>query len=165
MNDTRCHLAKISAEDPIYDTLFAALFSTAISIRDWPQAYKAALEYPIADKKLEKYHRLVTAMLDAGELEGLLRMCSELRQNNNEIQNVVDFSEVTSEVLSTMSMRHPYAGFPGGSEPLPDYVGALFALHVLLGRWKKASETMDLRYVHGRDALAERVSGLNQDQQ
>jgi hypothetical protein len=150
--------------DASYESLWSALFNTAISIRNWAEAHRACRYHPNAESRIEKFKRLVRAMVDAGALSDLLERCSSLTDDADSVQNALYFYEIAASALSEMVMRDLYTSLAVDPEPPSDYQGALYTLHVSQGQWKKAAQTMDRRYVKARNSLATQVQDLSLEQ-
>lgn len=161
----KCLLVSTDESRDTIETLLSALFNSALSIKNWTEAYSAVLNYPIAERRLEKYTRLVRAMVDHGALRVLLDMCSELSLKGEAVQHALYFPDIVADALTDMAMTDIYTSLVVDPEPPSDYQNALFDLHMSLGQYKKAAQVMDIRYVNSQKALSSHVPELDLDQQ
>jgi hypothetical protein len=164
--DNVCHAM------PEYVNMWSGLFHHSVSAGQWRQAYSACVKNPLSERRESNFRRLVRAMVDSGALSELLEMCTELgiRVSNSsafsedrEISECVDLYEIASEILADATSSDLYTVRATSSEPsrLSDYQGALYALHASQKQWRRAAQSMDLRFLNARKALATRTSDFS----
>ena len=159
---------------PEYGKMWSQLFYHAVLAGHWRQAYSACVRNPKTDRRESSFKHLVRTMVDSGALRDLLEMSTELgmRVSNSatlsyakEASECVDLYEIASEILAEAISRDAYTVRATSSEPfnLSDFEGALYALHVSQKQWRRAAQSMDLRYLNARKALTAgtRGTGLN----
>ena len=159
---------------PEYRNLWSRLFHHSVLAGNWSQAYNACIRNPLSERRESNFRRLVRAMVDAGALSDLLEMCTELGlqlTNSSPAAEVgdtsecVDLYEIASDILAAAISSDVYIVRAGSSEPsrLSDYQGALYALHCSQKQWRRAAQSMDLRYLNARKALGTVTTGLGMD--
>lgn len=152
-----------------YVSLWSTLFNTAISAHKWDTAYVAALNNPELERRANSFKRLVRAMVDAGALTELLEMCASVGSESTTNAHIevfrkgVDMYAIAAETLAEESFRDLYLFLVIDPEPLSDYQGALYALHVSQGQWRRAAQALDLRYSNAIEALASGPAGSQLD--
>lgn len=154
---------------PEYVSMWSGLFHHSVSAGHWRQAYSACIKNPLSERREGCFRRLVRAMVDSGALSELLEMCTELGARvslpsvvaeDGETSECVDLYEIASEILADAISSDFYTVRATSSEPsrLSDYQGALYALHTSQKQWRRAAQSMDLRFLNARKALATRTS-------
>lgn len=149
---------------PEYGTMWSRLFHRAVVACHWRQAYSACVKHPRSDSRERNFKVLVRAMVDSGALRDLLEMCTELgmRASNasttmttEDASECVDLYEIASEILAEAVSGDVYTVRAASPEPesLSDFQGALYALHASQQQWRRAAQSMDLRYLNAKKAL------------
>ena len=143
-----------------YVSMWSSLFSYSVHARHWRQAYTACVRNPKSDRRESNFKRLVRAMVDAGALSELLNMCSDLVIPGFDANETVDLYQVASEILAESISRDFYTLRASSPTPsnLSDFQGALYALHASQKQWRRAAQSMDLRYLNARMALSKGLS-------
>lgn len=151
---------------PDYISLWSTLFNTAVAAHQWEKAYVAALNIPELERRTSSFKRLVRAMVDAGALTELIKKCASfgnesMADAHSEVfSKGVDMYAIAAETLAQASVRDLYLiRTIDPQEPLSDYQGALYALHVSQRQWKRAAQALDLRYSNAIKALESGPSG------
>jgi hypothetical protein len=152
------HCTLVEGEEGV-EKLWLSLFSVSISVRDWKTAMKASLSCSDAKARRERVERLVRAMVDSGALATLCEMSLlldnaveeegliEALQRNNELYSIA------VETLQENCCRDHYSHLAVEPEPLSDYLGALYSLHVSQGKWKNAAHSMHVSYQRAQTAF------------
>ena len=155
---------------PEYISLWSTLFNTAIAAHQWEKAYVAALNNPELERRTDSFKRLVRAMVDAGALTELIQKCASFSNESTAdahsevFRKGVDMYAIAAETLAQASVRDLYLFRAiNPEEPLSDYQGALYALHVSQGQWRRAAQALDLRYSNAIKALASGPDGSQLD--
>jgi hypothetical protein len=154
---------------PEYISIWTKKFDHAVRACRWSQAYKACVKNPLDAHRESNFKRLVRAMVDSGALDSLLDMCTQLGMGNSgsldtyddsESFESIDLYEIASGVLLTYADCDVYDSRATSSynTNLSDYQGALYALHASQEHWRRAAQSLDLRYVNAEKALR-RVKG------
>eukprot|EP00980_Cylindrotheca_fusiformis_P012574 scaffold3084_cov144-Cylindrotheca_fusiformis.AAC.22 len=157
---------------PEYVNMWSGLFHHSVSAGHWRQAYSACVENPLSERRESNFRRLVRAMVDSGALSELLEMCTQLGSRismpstvseDTKTDECVDLYEIASEILVDAISSDLYTVRATSSEParLSDYQGALYALHASQKQWRRAAQSMDLRFLNARKALASNTSDFN----
>lgn len=160
---------------PEYGKMWARLFHHSILAGHWRTAYSACVRNPKSEHRESSFRRLVRSMVDQGALSELLVLCTELGQRmsspssltSSESQEAVDLHEIASEILAEAVSRDIYAIRAASSEPtgLSDYQGALYALHASQKHWRRAAQSMDLRFRNAQRALGAQNQGFDYSMQ
>jgi len=148
---------------PEYGKMWSRLFNHSILARKWKTAYSACVRNPRAELRASSFKRLIRAMVDQGSLNVLLLLCAELgqrisqtsRMSATENHETVDLYELASDVLAESAFRDWYSIRASSADPLnlSDYQGALYALHTSQKQWRRAAQSMDMRYVNAKKAF------------
>jgi hypothetical protein len=143
---------------PEYVNMWSRLFHHSVLAGHWRQAYSACVKNPLSERRESSFRRLVRAMVDFGALNDLLEMCIELGIRSNsgdETGECVDLYEIAAEILADTISCDVYTVRAASSDAsrLSDYQGALYALHSSQKQWRRAAQSMDLRYLNARKAL------------
>jgi hypothetical protein len=145
------HCTLVDGEEGV-EKLWLSLFSVSISVRDWKTAMKASISCSDVQARRERVERLVRAMVDSGALASLCEM-SLLLDNSVEEEGLIEalhknneLYSIAVETLQENSCRDHYSHLAIEPEPLSDYFGALYSLHVSQGKWKNAAHSMYVRY-------------------
>lgn len=152
-----------------YVSLWSTLRDTAIVIRDWDKAYSACVRNPDSRRRLEGLQILSRAMVDEGDLSKLLQMCDSLSGQSTidlyaeAVSSGVSFYGIAAEKLSESGLRDLYNFRVTQEGPPSDYQGALYALHVSQGEWRKAAQALDQVFLNGMNALGKDASELKLD--
>jgi hypothetical protein len=152
-----------------YSTLWSNLFNTAITSCKWDTAYHSCLNNPDPARRAGNIQRMVRAMVDAGDLSALLSKCvahgSKITEDSHlELFRMGgDLYGIAVETLAEASSRDLYLFQVVKPEPLADYQAALYVLHCSQGQWRRAAQSLDLRYVNARTALLNGPSGTDLD--
>jgi hypothetical protein len=151
--------------------MWERLFHHSVLAGQWKTAYSACVRNPKSEHRESNFRRLVRAMVDQGALSELLVLCTELGQrisssstlSPTEARETVDLYEIASEILAGAVSRDMYSVRASSPEPtsLSDYQGSLYALHASQKHWRRAAQSMDLRFVNARNALDTRGQGLD----
>jgi hypothetical protein len=163
--DDVCHVM------PEYGKMWSRLFHHAVLAGHWRQAYSACVRNPKSELRESSFRRLVRSMVDSGALNDLLEMCTELGMRVSsssslspaEAGECVDLYEIASEILAEAISRDVYTVRAASTEPagLSDFQGALYALHASQKQWRRAAQSMDLRYLNATAALRARDFSFN----
>jgi hypothetical protein len=146
---------------PEYTSLWSKKFQHAVLACSWSQAYDACVWNPVAVHREINFKHLVHAMVNSGALSDLLGMCTEVGIRSSvhdglESQSV-DLYEISAEVLlsyaKSRDMYDKRATSSGKSSNLPDFQGALYAIHASQEQWRRAAQSLDLRYLNAENAL------------
>jgi hypothetical protein len=153
---------------PEYGKMWSRLFNHSILAGEWKTAYSACVRNPRSELRSSSFQRLIRAMVDQGSLNDLLLLCTELGQriaqpstmSATEMRETVDLYELASDVLAENASRDVYSIRAASPDPstLSDYQGALYALHASQKQWRRAAQSMDMRFVNARKAIG---SGAN----
>ena len=137
-----------------YMTLLALYFSAAKEARQWKTATEAAIMLPDPKARSDRLKRLVRHMVDNGALADLVQVCAleEDEMSDARLQGI-DLYAVAMDCLGSVPPSDAYLQSLTAQEPISDYQGALFALHVTNNQWKRAAHAMDARYINARNAL------------
>lgn len=156
---------------PEYGKIWGRLFHHSVLAGQWKTAYSACVRNPKSEHRETNFKRLVRAMVDQGALSELLVLCTELGQrisssstlSPTEARETVDLYEIASEILAEAVSRDMYSVRATSPEPssLSDYQGSLYALHASQKHWRRAAQSMDLRFVNAQKALGTRVKGFD----
>lgn len=151
------------------EKLWLSLFTISVAVRDWQTALNASLSCSNAKSRRERLERLIRAMVDAGALAKLCDM-SLVLESTIEEKGLIDalgkrneLYSVAVETLQENSCRDNYSYLAVEPEPLSDYLGALYALHVSQRKWKNAALSLHVRYKRAQAALSKNTesSGLS----
>ncbi|GAX19399.1 hypothetical protein FisN_4Lh379 [Fistulifera solaris] len=152
------HCTLVDGEEGV-EKLWLSLFSVSILVRDWKTAMKASISCSDAQARRERIERLVRAMVDSGALATLCDM-SLLLDNSVEEEGLIEALQRNNELYSIAvetfqenSCRDHYSHLAIEPEPLSDYFGALYSLHVSQGKWKNAAHSMHVRYKRAQIAF------------
>lgn len=150
---------------PEYTSLWSKKFHHAVLAGHWREAYDACLWNPLMAHRETNIKQLIHAMVDGGALSDLLVMCTELGMRssmNDGLESAfVDLYEISAEVLlSYAKARDIYdlRAATSGKSGLPEYQGALYALHASQEQWRRAAQSLDLRYLNAEKALHRTVN-------
>jgi hypothetical protein len=150
---------------PEYISIWTKKFDHAVRACRWSQAYNACVKNPLDAHRETNFKRLVRAMVDSGALDVLLDMCTQLgmgssvslaaMDDESEEFESIDLYEIASGVLLTYADCDVYDSRSNSSynTNLSDYQGALYALHASQEQWRRAAQSLDLRYVNAEKAL------------
>lgn len=152
---------------PEYISLWSKKFDHAVRASRWSQAYNACVKNPQGEHRDSNFKRLVRAMVDSGSLNELLDMCTQVGigsptplaattdEYNYEESESIDLYEIASDVLLSYADCDVYDSRATSScnTNLSDYQGALYALHASQEQWRRAAQSLDLRYVNAKKAL------------
>lgn len=150
-------------EMPEYTSLYNRLFHNAVSAGEWNQAFDACLNNPSSGRRVSSFKRLVNSMVDGGALKELLDKCSTLATS---VTECVDLYGLATDALKDSCSRDLYlvrANAADASGAAPDYQGSLYSLHVSRGEWRKAAQSLDMRFVRAMHSLASEPVGVTQD--
>ncbi|CAJ1942944.1 unnamed protein product [Cylindrotheca closterium] len=158
----------ICQQMPEYSNLWSSLFHHSVSAGKWRKAYEACLKNPLSGRRESNFRRFVRAMVDCGALGQLIELCTELGTSISAIPGSkatfqsVDLYEVASEILADTQPSDLYMLRAQSTDPsqLSDYQGALYALHASQERWRRAAQSMDIRYVNARKAMKSDATSL-----
>jgi len=153
---------------PEYSNLWSSLFHHSVSAGKWRQAYEACLKNPLSGRRESNFRRFVRAMVDCGALGELIELCTELGTSISAIPGSkatiesVDLYEIASEILADTQPSDLYMLRAQSTDPsqLSDYQGALYALHASQEQWRRAAQSMDIRYVNARKAMKSDATSL-----
>jgi len=155
---------------PEYISIWTKKFDHAVRACRWNQAYDACVNNPLDAHRESNFKRLVRAMVDSGALDVLLDMCTQVGMGSSvplaamditsDVSESIDLYEIASGVLLTYADCDVYDSRATSSynTNLSDYQGALYALHASQEQWRRAAQSLDLRYVNAEKALG-RASG------
>lgn len=160
---------------PEYISIWTKKFDHAVRACRWRQAYNACVKNPLNAHRESNFKRLVRAMVDSGALDVLLDMCTQLGigssgslatvDDESKESESIDLYEIASGVLLTYADCDVYDSRATSSQNtnLSDYQGALYALHASQRQWRRATQSLDLRYVNAEKALKRSTgkSGIN----
>lgn len=156
---------------PEYGKLWTRLFHHSVLSGQWKTAYNACVRNPNLEHRESGFRRLVRSMVDQGALGELLVLCTELGQRRKssqtftqaDVREAVDLYEMASEILVQAVSRDIYSIRAASSDPasFSDYQGSLYALHVSQKHWRRAAQSMDLRFVNAQKALEPRGKGFD----
>jgi len=160
---------------PEYISIWTKKFDHAVRACRWNQAYDACVNNPLDAHRESNFKRLVRAMVDSGALDVLLNMCTQLgmgssaplsaMEKESDASGSIDLYEIASGVLLTYADCDVYDSRATSSynTNLSDYQGALYALHASQEQWRRAAQSLDLRYVNAKKALSSATgkSGIN----
>jgi len=142
---------------PEYTSIWTRKFNHAVRACRWNQAYNACVKNPLEAHRENNFNRLVRAMIDSGALNELLDMCTQLgvEDSMSASSESIDLYEIASSVLLTYADCDVYDSRATSSHNtnLSDYQGALYALHASQEQWRRAAQSLDLRYVNAEKAL------------
>ena len=171
ISDAIADMEKTFPEDflkkmPEYISIWTKKFDHAVRACRWNQAYDACVRNPLDAHRESNFKRLVRAMVDSGALDVLLDMCKQLGIGSSADESEsVDLYEIASGVLLTYADCDVYDSRATSSynTNLSDYQGALYALHASQEQWRRAAQSLDLRYVNAEKALSRATgrSGFN----
>lgn len=161
--------AQLLKKMPEYTSLWSKKFQHAVLACHWSQAYDACVRNPLLVHRETNFKHLIHAMVTSGALSDLLVMCTELGMRSSMHDGLecqpVDLYEISAEVLlSYAKSREMYdkrATSSGKSTSLPDYQGALYALHASQEQWRRAAQSLDLRYFNAENALRRTTGNAN----
>ena len=155
---------------PEYISIWTKKFDHAVRACRWRQAYNACVKNPLDAHRESNFKRLVRAMVDSGALDVLLDMCTQLgmgssvplatMDDGSQDSESIDLYEIASGVLLTYADCDVYdsRATSAYNTNLSDYQGALYALHASQEQWRRAAQSLDLRYVNAEKAL-QRATG------
>ena len=155
---------------PEYISIWTKKFDHAVRANDWTQAYSSCVQNPEEKHKESNFKRLVRTMVDAGALNELLDMCTQIGignttplaaiDDNYEEAESIDLYEIAADVLLSYADCDFYDSRASSSfsTNLSDYQGALYALHASQEQWRRAAQSLDLRYVNAKKALLRPMS-------
>jgi hypothetical protein len=141
-----------------YRSLWTKKFNHARQSHRWTEAYNAALRNPVERYREENLKLLVKGMVDNGALDELLAKCGPIRYIDSGM--AVDFYEIASTVLLYNSMGQEIYDMRANSQKpqnISDYQGALYALHASQLQWKRAAQSLDLRYLQAEKCLEAKI--------
>mmetsp|Transcript_43459 Transcript_43459/g.48934 ORF Transcript_43459/g.48934 Transcript_43459/m.48934 type:complete len:1821 (+) Transcript_43459:59-5521(+) len=150
---------------PEYISIWTKKFDHAIRASRWSQAYNACVKNPLGEHRESNFKRLVRAMVDSGALNELLDMCTQLGMGSStpvaatdddyKESESIDLYEIAADVLLSYADSDVYDSRATSSfnTNLSDYQGALYALHASQEQWRRATQSLDLRYVNAEKAL------------
>ncbi len=150
---------------PEYISIWTKKFDHAVRACRWNQAYDACVNNPLDAHRESNFKRLVRAMVDSGALDVLLDMCTQVGMGfsvplanldtTSDVSESIDLYEIASGVLLTYADCDVYDSRATSSynTNLSDYQGALYALHASQEQWRRAAQSLDLRYVNAEKAL------------
>lgn len=160
---------------PEYSNLWMFLYRQAVWSGEWQVAFSACISDPALNHRIGNFKGLVRAMVEEGSLQDLLDKRSVVSKSilkgpDTAVSNVdffaesVDFYEVAAETLATASVGPPIMTIPTSLGILPpDYHAALYALHVSQDQWRRASQSMDMRFIFATQSLADCTSAPSAD--
>ncbi len=163
--DEICHVM------PEYGKMWARLFHHSVLAGQWRTAYNACVRNPKSEHRESSFRRLIRSMVDQGALNELVILCTELGQRISssssltsiQANEAVDLYEIASEILAESVSRDIYSIRVASSEPasLSDYQGSLYALHASQKQWRRAAQSMDLRFLNAQKALSTRTQVID----
>lgn len=151
-----------------YSNFWSSLFFHSVSAGKWRQAYEACMRNPLIGRRESNFRRLVRSMVDCGALGELIELCTELGTSMSAAPDAkakmesVDLYEIASEILADTRASDLYMLRAQSTDPsqLSDYQGALYALHASQEQWRRAAQSMDIRYVNAKKAMKSDASAL-----
>jgi len=160
---------------PEYISIWTRKFNHAVRSGRWIEAYDACVKNPLEVHRENNFNRLVRAMVDSGALHELLDMCTQLgmesstsfadMDDESKESESIDLYDIASSVLLTYADCDVYDSRATSSynTKVSDYQGALYALHASQEQWRRAAQSLDLRYVNAEKALRRFTgkSGIN----
>jgi hypothetical protein len=148
-----------------YRSIWTKKFTHSKRASRWFEAYDACFRNPKEELRERNFRLLVQDMVDCGALSELLDMCRSIGISSAHPggEVAIDLYEIASEVLLECSqLRDVYDLRAASSDKgsFSDYQGALYALHVSQGQWRRAAQSMDFRYIHAENALRSKVGKI-----
>ena len=141
-----------------YATLWTLLFNHSIASRRWRTAHSVCVNHPVPERRVENYKRLVVAMANAGAMSELIDLCTMVAYSEEVIGSLgeggacIDLYEIAAEALAETRQGDPYENGLVST----DYLGCLYALHAFRGRWERAAQAMDAKYILALKAVSSR---------
>ncbi|CAB9514029.1 expressed unknown protein [Seminavis robusta] len=145
---------------PENQSLYNRLFHVAVSAGEWSQAFDACVNNPASNRRIESFKTLVSSMADAGAMGEMLDKFSLLTTPTPQSQPL-DLYDIAVDTLEEQCSQDLYSVRANSLDPsiaAPDHAGALYALHVSRGEWRKAAQALDLRFTNALRSLG-RPSG------
>jgi len=143
--------------------LYNRLFDNAIAAKDFTLAYDVSLDNPSSERKFWNLENMVISMVDGGYLGELLDKC---RSTAHSSTDCVDLYSIAVDALEDSSCHSSYlmrAHSEDSSTAASDFQGSLYALHVSRSQWRKAAQSLDLRFVNALHARGFGRTGKSQD--
>jgi hypothetical protein len=156
-------------EMPEYTSLWSKKFQHSVLAGQWRDAYDACIWNPLVVHRETNFKHLIHAMVNCGALSDLLVMCTELGTRTSMHDGLesqpVDLYEISAEVLlsyaQSSDLYDQRAASSRKSSSAPDYLGALYALHASQEQWRRAAQSLDLKYLNAEKALRRPMGNTN----